>query len=102
MALENFEIELRIRAKEEVDEIAFYYENLSIGLGKKFYKEFKEASRSLAINPFYQIHYEKVRRIQLKSFPYSIHFRINEINKKVFIESVISDYLLPFSTKIKT
>ena len=30
MALEKiFDIELRIRAKEEVDEISFYYENLS-------------------------------------------------------------------------
>ena len=39
-------------SKEEVDEIAFYYEKLVSGLGKKFYKEFKEISLSLEISPF--------------------------------------------------
>ena len=56
MGLEiSYKVELRIRAKEEVDEISYYYENLSVGLGKRFYKEFKELSLSLKINPYFQI-----------------------------------------------
>ena len=103
MGLVNiFEVQLRIRAKEEVDEIAFYYENLATGLGKRFYKEFKETARSLATNPYFQINYDDIRKLSIKSFPYSIHFRIIEDEKTVFIETVSSDYLLPFSTKIKT
>ena len=102
MGLEiSFKVELRIRAKEEVDEISYYYENLSVGLGKKFYKEFKELSLSLKINPYFQIFYGSIRRLPFKNFPYSIHFRIDEVEKIVFIETVMSDYLLPFSTKIK-
>ena len=102
MALEKtFNVELRIRAKEEVDEISFYYENLSAGLGKRFYKEFKDTSRTLAFNPFFQLQYEDIRKIPLKSFPYSIHFRIVETEKIVFIETIMSDHLMPFSTKMK-
>lgn len=56
MGLEiSYKVELRIRAKEEVDEISYYYENLSVGLGKRFYKKFKELSLSLKINPYFQI-----------------------------------------------
>ena len=102
MALEkSFDVELRIRAKEEVDEISFYYENLSFGLGKRFFKEFKESSRALAINPYFQLQYEDIRKIPLKSFPYSIHFRIDEDEMIVYIETIMSDHLLPFTSQIK-
>ena len=102
MALEKtFDVQLRIRAKEEVDEISFYYENLSVGLGKRFYKEFKESSRMLEINPYFQLQYDDIRKMPLKSFPYSIHFRIVEPEMIVYIETITSDHLLPFSSKIK-
>ncbi len=97
----KFKTEIRIKAKDEVDEISFYYENLSSGLGKRFYKEFKELSLTLEYNPYFQVFYNDVRRLPLKKFPYSIHFRIDEEQNIVYIETVASDNLFPFSTKIK-
>lgn len=101
MALNHFKVEIRIRAKEEVDEISFYYENLSAGLGKRFYKEFKESSKTLINNPYFQVKYGTIRKLTLKTFPYSIHFTIDEKQMIVHIEAVSSDYLLPFSGNLK-
>lgn len=101
MAITDFKVEIRVRAKEEVDEISFYYEKLSDGLGKRFYKEFKEYSRTLANNPFFEVKYEDIRKISLKIFPYSIQFRVNEKLKIVYIEAITNDNLHPFSGKLK-
>ncbi len=100
MALEKlFNVEIRIRAKEEVDEISFNHEKFSSSLKEKFYKKLKESSKILADNPFFHKNYNIVRRLFLKSFPFSVHFRIDE--KNFYRRTVISDHLLFFSKKIK-
>ena len=99
--MDRFTIEILFWAEEDLNEIAKYYENLSKGLGDKFYWEVRIIIESLKINPFYQITKEEIRKISIEKFPYSIFFRVNETEKKVYIEAIINDYLLPFSKIVK-
>jgi hypothetical protein len=55
----------------------------------------------LIINPFYEIKYNEIRNIPLEKFPFKVLFRVNEIEKIVFVEAVISDKQDPFTNKIK-
>ena len=54
MALkEKYKTLILPRAKQEVREAAFYYESIRKGLGKLFYKEFKNHSLTLNNFPFF-------------------------------------------------
>ncbi len=99
--MDSFTIEMRFWAEEDLNEIAKYYENLSIGLGDKFYKEVRNVIESLKINPFYIEDENGIRKIPIDKFPYKVFFKVNQIAKIVYVEAIISDYLLPFSAKIK-
>lgn len=102
MALkENFKIKILPRAKEEIDEIATYYESLKKGLGKRFYKQFKENVETLKHVPFFFVRYNIIRTLPLKKFPYTIHFTADEIEKVVSILAITSDSQDPNTTRIK-
>ena len=98
---ENYKIKILTRAKQEVDETAFYYETIRKGLGKLFYLEFKNYSLTLNNIPFFEVKYNIVRILPLKKFPYTIHFTVDENEKIVTIHAVTSDYQDPNTTKLK-
>ena len=65
MALEeNYKTIILPRAKQEVDETAFYYENIRKGLGKLFYKEFKNYALTLKTFPFFRNAYLIIANLQ--------------------------------------
>ena len=102
MALEeNYKTIILTRAKLEVDEAAFYYESTRKGLGKLFYKEFKNYALTLKTMPFFEEKYNIVRTLPLKKFPYTIHFTVDEIEKIVSIQAVTSNYQDQNTTRIK-
>lgn len=68
---ENYKIKILAKAKQEVDE------TIRKGLGKLFYKEFKNYSLTLNNIPFFEVKYDIVRILPLKKFPYTIHFTID-------------------------
>ncbi len=88
-------------AEQDLNEISHYYKNLSNELGDKFYSEVRSVIESLKINPFYQIDSNDIRKIPVQKFPYKVYFKVDEVRKIIYIEAIISDHLLPFSTKIK-
>ena len=100
--MDKYTIDMLFWAEEDLNEIGLYYENLSKGLGDKFYKEIRQIIESLKLNPFYQINSDGLRKIPVEKFPYKVFFKVDEKKKVVYVEAIISDYLLPFSTKIKT
>ncbi|MBF2707263.1 hypothetical protein [Flavobacterium soyangense] len=61
MAVNNFKIKVLSRAKLEVNEAAEYYDSKSKGLGKVFYLEFKNYSKTLRNIPFFEEKYNIVR-----------------------------------------
>jgi hypothetical protein len=101
MAVNNFKIQILTRAKLEIDEAAIYYESKSKGLGKLFYLEFKSYRKTLESVPFFEEKYETIRTLPLKKFPYTIHFKVDESKKIVFILALTSNYQDPNTTRIK-
>jgi hypothetical protein len=101
MAVNNFKIQILTRAKLEIDEAAIYYESKSKGLGKLFYLEFKSYRKTLENTPFFEEKYNIVRTLPLRKFPYTIHFKVDESKKIVFILALTSNYQDPNTTRIK-
>ena len=101
MAVNNFKIQILLRAELEIDEAATYYESKSKGLGKLFYLEFKSYKKTLESIPFFEEKYNTVRTLPLNKFPYTIHFTVDETHNIVFILAVTSNYQNPNTTRIK-
>lgn len=101
MAIINYKLKILIRAKLEVNEAANYYESKSKGLGKAFYLEFKNYSKTLRNIPFFEEKYNIIRALPLKKFPYTIHFTVDEFEKMVSIQAVTSNHQDPNTTRIK-
>ena len=58
-------------------------------MGERFLAEIRNASNVLKLNPHFQVRYDAVRCLKVKSFPYSIHYLINEETSIVIIQAVI-------------
>jgi hypothetical protein len=101
MAVNNFKLKILSRAKLEVKEATEYYESKTKGLGKTFYLEFKNYSKTLRNIPFFEEKYNIVRILPLKKFPYTIHFTVDEFEKTVSIQAVTSNHQDPNTTRIK-
>ena len=99
--MDKYSVEMLFWAKEDLLEIAKYYENLSVGLGNKFYIEIRNVIDSLEINPFYISDINGLRQIPVNKFPYKVCFTVDEVNFVVYIKGIKNDNLLPFSSKIK-
>jgi hypothetical protein len=99
--MNKYAVEMLFWAEEDLNEIAIYYKNLSDELGNKFYNEVRNVIESLKINPFYQKDSNSIRKIPIQKFPYKVYFKVDEEKKIIYVEAIISDHLLPFSTKIK-
>jgi hypothetical protein len=99
--MNKYAVEMLFWAEEDLNEIAIYYKNLSDELGNKFYNEVRNVIESLKINPFYQKDSNSIRKIPIQKFPYKVYFKVDEEKKIIYVEAMISDHLLPFSTKIK-
>jgi len=99
--LKIYKITLLRRAENELDLISEYYENISSGLGTKFYIQATEYIDSLAYIPYFENKYSKIRILPLKKFPYSIHFTINEELAIVEVHAIVCDFQNPDSTRIK-
>ncbi|QBN19275.1 type II toxin-antitoxin system RelE/ParE family toxin [Flavobacterium nackdongense] len=99
--MDKYAIEMLFWAEQDLNEIALYYKSLSNELGDKFYYQVRKVIESLKVNPFYQTDFGNIRKIPVQKFPYKVFFKVDEENKIVYIEAIISDHILPFSTKIK-
>ncbi len=85
----TFSIKLVPSAQKELEEALEYYLQISPNLLRKFYNEFVDLNELLEQNPYLEIRYKSVRTYKLKSFPYLVHFLINEELKKVIIIAVV-------------
>ncbi len=101
MAINNFKLKILSRAKLEVKEVTEYYESKTKGLGKAFYLEFKNYSKTLRNIPFFEVKYNIVRTLPLKKFPYTIHFSIDENEKTVSIQALTSNHQDSNTTRVK-
>jgi toxin ParE1/3/4 len=87
--MRKFILDFHPLLSSEVQKIISFYNEKSKGLGAKFYQDLKTSYETLKSSPFYQTRYDETRCLPLNKFPYMIHFTVNEVDKIVFIHSVI-------------
>lgn len=80
----------------DIEEAKDYYEEMQAGLGKKFIAQLQLAISVLKRNPFFaSLRYDDIRCVQLKKFPYLIHYHIDEDHFIVRIIAVYSTHREP-------
>uniref|UniRef100_A0A0P6I0H7 Uncharacterized protein n=1 Tax=Daphnia magna TaxID=35525 RepID=A0A0P6I0H7_9CRUS len=83
------------RVKEDLKEAREFFNARRKGYGKKFLEEYRSFLKTLQINPTFQVRYNTIHCLPLKTFKYMIHFEINEQNKTVHIYAVLSTHIDP-------
>lgn len=72
-------------------------------LGIRFVKTVKSALKKLNQSALhYQVRYDDIRLLPIPSFPYRAHYRIDEENNTVFIESIFHTRENPEEWRTKT
>lgn len=85
----EFTIVISPEAVTEINEIIAWYNLKKNGLGYTFRNNTKNAINNLKANHLnYQIRYSEFRCCPIKKFPYLIHFKIFEQEKKVVITTI--------------
>ena len=84
-----FKVKLKASAKKDLFKAIEYYEEINQSLSERFYAEFLELRALFQTNPFFIIKYRSIRTYKLKSFPYVVHFVVNEENQLVTIIAII-------------
>ena len=83
-----FEVIIEEHAAVEIEEIYYWYENKSPGLGERFKEDFDKKIKILFTHPHtFSFITPRHRRVPLKKFPYFIIYRI--IEETVIILSVV-------------
>lgn len=81
----------------DVKESRNWYNLQQKGLGKKFVADIQGAVELIRKNPFFaSVKYATIRTTACKTFPFSIHYEIDEVNKIVRILSVFHFSRRPF------
>ena len=76
-------------AKEDIKEAAKWYNKQKSGLGKKFIAQIRAKVLYIRENPKHiAIRYKTTRTALVDTFPYMIHFTINQKNKTVIVSAV--------------
>jgi toxin ParE1/3/4 len=85
----SFEVEVISSAQSDLENGVQYYLAINTLLAAKFLSEFHLVLNQLEENPFFQIKYDTIRTIQLQSFPYLVHFSVNEKESRVIILAIV-------------
>ena len=85
----NYKISISEEAIEDLNDVLFWYELHSKQLSKEFYKNLRYGFKKILSNPqSYQKVYNNVRRCLMKKFPFSIIYRLDEVNMEIVIISI--------------
>lgn len=77
-----------------------WYNNQQKGLGKRLVNDIKEATAAIKLNPYHSsIKFENIRTSACKTFPYSLHYEIDEANGLVRIVSIFHFSRKPYWLK---
>lgn len=91
----NFEIKIDRDAIRDIEDAIDWYETQQVGSGIKFLVLLDEHIERLKSNPFLQVKYKNVRCLPLKSYPYMIHFTVDENSMIVIIRAVFNTHQDP-------
>lgn len=79
-----------VDARQDVKEAKAWYKEQKPGLEKRLAKSIKAAILKLQSNPLaYSVRYKNVRITHTKTFPYGIHYYIDDTNNQIVIIAII-------------
>lgn len=83
-------------ARQDIKDAAQWYNEQAHGLGKKFTAAVRKTVRFIQKNPTsVALRYDDTRTALLDTFPYMVHFSINENKKRIIISAVLSTHRDP-------
>lgn len=83
----TFKVIIFAEANTDIREAATWYDEQQKGLGKRFIQAVKKEITIIRQNPLlYNIRYDNVRTALIETFPYLIHFDVN--NHTIFIKAI--------------
>lgn len=90
-----YKIRLHASASEDIIGIYSYYEELTVGLGEKFYAEFRDITNLLTFFPkMYKLHPSYKSRVGvMRSFPYLVFYFIQK--DVIYIAGIFSAHQSP-------
>ena len=92
----SFKILYHPEVYHDIQEAIDWYNQQKAGLGKRFYTTLKDHLAVLRDSPKqFSVRYKDVHCMPMRTFPYLIHYRIDEIQKIVFIEAILNTYQSP-------
>jgi len=97
----NYTIIADPKVKNDLKEARDFLNSRRKGFGKKFLSEYRITLKHLQKNPDFQIRYNDIHCLPMKTFKYMIHFKINEESKTINIYAVLSTYLNPNKNWVK-
>lgn len=83
------------RFRLDIQEARKWYNQRQKGLGKKFYTEVKSSLEAIRRTPQFQVRYDEIRCLPLKTYPFMIHYQVDEGQKTVLILACIHCSLNP-------
>jgi len=77
-------------AKEDIKEVALWYNKQQDGLGKRFTAEVRKKVHFIRQNPnTINIRYNNIRTTVLDVFPFMVHYTVDEDKKIIIISAVL-------------
>lgn len=89
------------KVKDDLKEARDFLNSKRKGLGKKFLTEYRVTLKNLQKIPNFQVRYNDIHCLPMKTFKYMIHFKVDEVNKTIHLYAVLSTYLNPSDHWIK-
>ena len=88
--MKKYSLQIEQEALTDIQEITDWYNEQQKGLGKRFQKTAIKHINTLDKDPhIYAIRYKQIRCQPIKTFPYIVHFYINEETHTVEVLAVI-------------
>ena len=87
-----YTLKIQPEARQDIQQAIRWYNSQQPGLGRKFHQAVKQGFDSLKLNPFFQVRYDSTRCLPLKTYPYMIHFTLEEDTQRIIVQAVFSTH----------
>ena len=87
--MNEFKLLFSTKALLDLDEARLWYHLQQKGLGKRLITDVTNVIASIKRNPYFaSVKFENIRTAACKTFPYAIHYEIDEANNIIRIVSI--------------
>ena len=92
----KYKVHILDSAQSEILEAAQWYENQTIGLGKKFLKEFRGSIKAIGLTPSgFAYRFLSFRALTMSRFPCLIYYQVDDEKRHALIFAVLHSHRNP-------